>query len=249
MANDERRSDTFIREVDEELRREQLKALWDRFGWAFIGVCVLIVVIVAGYRGMIWWQERQAAEAGDRFVAALEILDAGDREAGEAELRAIMEEEGAGYAALAQFRLAGEAAAAGDTQGALAAYDAIAADGSLAGSLRDAARLKAALLALDMGDTSGAEERAGLLDVTGNPWRHAAREVLGLAAYEGGDLRGAREYFSAMQLDAETPIGIWQRAGVMNALIDGQLETAADEDMTADEPSDEASGEPGAEGQ
>jgi hypothetical protein len=51
MANDERRSETFIREVDEELRREQLHALWNRFGWIFIGICVLIVLITAGYRG------------------------------------------------------------------------------------------------------------------------------------------------------------------------------------------------------
>ena len=242
MANDERRPDTFIREVDEELRREQLKALWDRFGWAFIGVCVLIVAIVASYRGFVWWQDRQAAAAGDRFVAALEAIEDGDRAAGEAELRAIMEEEGAGYAALARFRLAGEAAATGDGEAALAAYDEIAADASLADSLRDAARLKAALLALDRGDLSGAEARAGPLDMPGNPWRHAAREVLGLAAYEAGDLRTARDYFSAMQLDAETPIGIWQRANAMNALIDGQLTTPAADNVAPDP-------EPAADGQ
>ncbi len=64
MADDERRSETFIREVDEELRRDQLKALWKRFAPLIIGVCVLVVAVTAGYRGWIWWHERQAGTGG-----------------------------------------------------------------------------------------------------------------------------------------------------------------------------------------
>lgn len=223
MANDERQTDTFIREVDEELRREQLKALWDRFGWAFIGVCVLIVAVTAGYRGWIWWQEQQAAQAGDRFIAALEAIESGSRDEGEAELREIVEGGSTGYATLARLKLAGETAAAGDSAAALAEYDTLARDGSLSQALRDVAQIRAALLALDMGDSDGAVERAEALNVSGNPWRHAAREVLGTAAYASGDLEAARTYFTSIQEDAETPPDIWQRSGLMVSLIDGQL--------------------------
>ncbi len=223
MADDDRRSDTFIREVDEELRREQLKAVWDRFGWLFVAVCVLIVAITAGYRGWLWWEERQAAQAGDRFMAALEAIESGNRAEGEAALQAIAEEGGAGYAALARMRLAGESAAAGDTEAAIAAYDALAGDNGLAQSLRDLARIRAALLALDAGDAAGAAERAAPLDEPGNPWRHAARDVLGMAAYVTGALEAAREHFTAIQEDAETPPDIWLRSGMMISLIDGQL--------------------------
>ncbi len=78
MANDERQSETFIREVDEELRRDQLKALWKGYAPFIIGVCVLIVAITAGYRGWMWWEERKAAEAGDRFMAALTAIESGE---------------------------------------------------------------------------------------------------------------------------------------------------------------------------
>src|SRR5882672_1283577 len=114
MANDERQSDTFIREVDEELRRDQLKALWTRFAPLIIGVCVLIVAITAGYRGWVWWEERKAAQAGDRFMAALTEIESGDRAKGEAELAAIAQDSDPGYSALARLRMAGEQAAAGD---------------------------------------------------------------------------------------------------------------------------------------
>jgi hypothetical protein len=241
MADDERRTETFIREVDEELRRAQLKALWDRFGWLFIGVCVLIVAITAGYRGWLWWEERQAAQAGDRFIAALEAMESGSREEGEADLRVIAERGGAGYAALARLRLAGESVAAGEKEAALAAYDALAADRSFAQPLRDLARIRSALIALDMADAAGAVERAAALNVPGNPWRHAAREVLGAAAYASGDLQTARDHFASIQQDAETPVDIWQRSGMMISLIEGQLKApgggageAAPSDAAAD---------------
>jgi hypothetical protein len=45
--------DSFIREVNEEIRREQAQALWDRFGPALLGIAILIVLgtaAVVGYR-------------------------------------------------------------------------------------------------------------------------------------------------------------------------------------------------------
>jgi hypothetical protein len=61
------------------------------------------------------------------------------------------------------------------------------------------------------------------LNVAGNPWRHAAREVIGTANYQAGDLPGARDAFAEIQQDAETPQDLWLRSGMMVALIDGQL--------------------------
>jgi hypothetical protein len=223
MADDERRSETFIREVDEELRRDQLKSLWKRFGPAFIGVCVLVVAVTAGYRGWIWWHERQAAQAGDRFLAAIEQIQSGQKAEGEAALQAIAKEGGAGYAALARLRLAGEKAGEGAKADALKAFDALASDISVPEPLRDIARVRAALIALDTGDLDGAKTRADPLAVSGNSWRHVAREILGTAAYQEGDLKGARDKFSEIQEDAQTPPDLWIRSGLMIALIDGQM--------------------------
>jgi hypothetical protein len=236
MADDERRSETFIREVDEELRRDQLKALWKRFGPAFVGVCVLIVAVTAGYRGWLWWTERQAAQAGDRFLSAIEQIQSGNRAEGEAALQAIAAEGGAGYAALARLRLAGEKAREGAHAEALAGFDTIAGDNSLSEPLRDIARIRAALIALDTGDLEGAKTRAEPLAVAGNSWRHVAREVLGTAAYQEGDLQAARDRFSEIQEDAETPPDLWFRSGLMIQLIDGQL--AAPAETAAEEPAE-----------
>lgn len=224
MAHDDRTSDQFIREVDEELRRDQLKSLWDRFGLFVIAAAVLIVLITAGYRGWIWWQDRQAAEWGDRYVAAVEASESGERDRAEEMLSEIVEKGAGGYPVLARLRLAAVRAEAGQTDAAIELYDNVAADRSVEAVIRDLARLRAALLALNQDELDGAVERAEGLAVSGSPWRHAAREVLGTAAFERGQLEEARERFVAIQQDAESPREARTRATVMIELIDGMTE-------------------------
>jgi hypothetical protein len=81
-------SDIF-KEVDEDLRREQVRKLWDRYGPYVIGLAILIVVATAGYRGWEYWQERQAQATGDRFLAALALANKGEHEPAVAALKAI----------------------------------------------------------------------------------------------------------------------------------------------------------------
>ena len=99
-----------IREVDEELRHERYKKLWDRFGLYVIGAALIIVLGVAGWRGWEWYAARQAAESGARFEVALQLATDGKREEAQAAFEAIAENGTAGYRTLARFRAAAAAA-------------------------------------------------------------------------------------------------------------------------------------------
>ena len=69
-------SDIF-QEVDEEVRREQLKKLWERYqNYVFAGA-FLILAAVGGWRGYDWWQAKQAAETGAAFEAAQTLSQEG----------------------------------------------------------------------------------------------------------------------------------------------------------------------------
>ena len=227
MANDDRTTDQFIREVDEELRRDQLKELWDRFGTLIIAVCVGVVAITAGYNGWVWWQEKQAAEAGDRYLAALQSIDGKNTEKARQALEEIAGNGPGGYAMLARLRSAALAAQSGDTSTAMTGFDAIADDSGADNTIRDLARLRAALIALDTGELDGAENRVEALAGAGNPWRHAAREIIGTVAYARGDMAAARERFATIQSDVEAPADARNRAGLMLSLIDGQMPASA----------------------
>ena len=84
---------------------------------------------------------------------------------------------------LSRFQLAAAEAKAGDTDKAVADYDALASDTSVDDILHGHATLQAAALRLDKADYAEMEKRLkGLID-TDSAWSFSARELLGLSAY------------------------------------------------------------------
>ena len=74
-------------EVDEEVRRDQLKKLWDRYSIYLIALAVLIVVGMAAWRGYEYWVAKKAAAAGAEFEAAIALNEQGKK----AEARVFLE--------------------------------------------------------------------------------------------------------------------------------------------------------------
>jgi hypothetical protein len=217
----EQMTDVF-REVDEDLRREQLKKLWDRYGTYVLALAILIVVATAGWRFFEYWQESRAQATGDRFVAALKLAEQGKHDQAIAALTDLTKSGSGDYPVLAGFRVAAEKAAAGDDKGAVAEYDAVAQRSGVPPLVRDLARIRAALLLADTASVAELNTRIGDLTATGNGWRQSAREILGLAAFRENDLTAARKYFSDIAADRETPSDLHQRAELMLAVIDAR---------------------------
>jgi hypothetical protein len=212
-----------FREVDEDLRREQAKRLWDRFAPYVIALAVLIVAVTAGYRGWVYWQERQAAASGDRFLAALDLATAGKHAEAITALEALTKDGSGNYPVLASFRIAAEKAGTGDVKGAVETFDAIAVNTTASPDIRTMARLRAGMLLVDTMPFPEFEKRIGDLASTGNVWRHSARELLGLAAWRTGDYDAARKYFDMINSDQDSPQDLRQRAQLMLSLITARL--------------------------
>lgn len=222
MTDDDRRTDQFIREVDEELRREQLHTLWQRYGAYIVGTCVAVVLFTAGFNGWAWWKKNQAERVGDLYIAADRLVQDGKNEEAIQAFEAIAGSEDSGYAALAALRTAALKIEAGDNAGAIANFDAVANDSGVDGILRDLARLRAAYLVIDQGDLDGAQSRVVSLAVPGNPWRHGAREILGLVAMKRGENEVATGYFSQIEADEEAPGDTRARATALIAVLQGE---------------------------
>lgn len=213
--------DSFLREVDEAVRQERYRQLWDRYGLYVLGAAGLIVLGVAGQKGWTYWQDRQAANAGAKFTQALTMDDGADATKAREMLSALAESGPAGYRILARFQLAAAAAKAGETDKAVADYDALAKDPSVDPILRDRAALQAAALRLDKADYAEMEGRLkGLID-SNSAWRYSARELLGLSAFRLKNMREAERQFSALIGDQGTPPNLRERADMMLALIVG----------------------------
>lgn len=192
--------DSFLREVEEELRSDKLKAFWRRFAPFIIGGAVLIVLLVAANEAWRWWRSSTAADASNRYYAAAELAADGDVEGAQAAFAELAAEGPTGYAILARFQGAALLAEQGDAQGAIAAYDALAA--SLERQrLRELAYVLGAYLAVDHLDAAAVEQRVGGLTGEESPMRNNAREALGLAHYKAGNIEEARANFEAIAAD------------------------------------------------
>ena len=215
------RGDSFLREVDEAVRQERYKKLWDQYGVYALGLAALIVAGVAAYKGWAYWQERQAQAAGAKFSEALTMLDGADATKAKDVIALLAEEGPPGYRVLARFQLAAAEAKAGDIDKAVADYDALASDSSVDEILRGHATLQAAALRLDKTDYAEMERRLKDLAEGDSAWRFSARELLGLSAYRLNDMRKAVKQFGALVSDQGTPPNLRERADMMLALIVG----------------------------
>lgn len=213
--------DSFIREVSEELRQDQAKALWDRYGWIAIGAAVIVVVVTAGVVGWNYWTTAQANRSGDAFSQALGLASEGRNDEAIAALEQLEQDGYGSYPVLARLRAATVMAEKGDIDQAVAAFDAASTDSSVPAAIRDMARLRAALLLVDHGEYEEVSARVETLTADTNTLRHTAREALGLAAWKQGRPADALALFDQVADDSEAPRNARERATLMAELIRG----------------------------
>jgi hypothetical protein len=207
-------------EVDEEVRRERLKQLWDRYSLLIIAVCVLIVGGIAAWRAYDWYVAREAAKAGARFEAAVALMEQGKTKEAEAAFGEIAKSAPGGYPTLARLREA-NALGATDKDAAVKAYDAIARDGSVPAIFQDLASVRAGLLLVDTAGLADMQRRLEPLADSTRAFQHSARELLALSAWRNNDAGAAKKYLDEIAKDGETPAGVRARADVLSALIAG----------------------------
>jgi hypothetical protein len=205
-------------EVDEEVRREQLKRLWERYSILIIAVVVLIVAGVGGWRGYEWWQNKKAAAAGAQFEQAVTLSEAGKHAQAEAAFAKVAAAAPGGYRVLARLRAAAELAQTKPTD-AVKAYDAITADPSVGETMQDLAAVRAGMLLVDTAPLAEMQRRLEPLTGPTRTFRHTARELLALSAWRNHDFAAARKYIDMITTDAESPPGTRARAEVLAALI------------------------------
>lgn len=243
------RTDTFIREVEEELRREHLQRLWERFGVYLVGAAVLLVLAVAGYKYVQHDRITTAQASGARYEAAVRLAASGKAEDAHKAFEELTKGSSAGYATLARLRLAAAAAKAGNTSEAIKTYDAIAGGSSAAPDalLRDFAALQAAMLSLDTADWTQMQNRLNDLANDRNPWRASARELLGLAAYKAGKLDEARKEFERLLGDKATPPSMVERTQLMLSVLTETETGKATAPQRPEQATDKAPGKAGTE--
>ncbi|MFB9948129.1 tetratricopeptide repeat protein [Rhizobium puerariae] len=207
--------DSFIREVNEELRSDQVKYAWKRFRPAVIAIVVLIVGGAIAKESYEWWDTRSSSQSGDKFLAALQLASQDKPDDALAAFEALEKDGTGSYPVLARMRAASLQQAKGDMAGAIASFSAVGKDGHAPQAMRDLAKMRAAWLLIDTGTYEQVAAEVQAVANPGNPLASSAREALGLAAYKVGDMKKAKEWFQQIANDASAPRNIANRAQIM----------------------------------
>lgn len=209
-------NDGIFREVDEEVRQEEYKKLWSRYGNLITGIAVVFVLAIAGWQGWLYYQQKQAEDASSIYYDALRKASDGKTDDALANLAIIKHP---GFGQLAKLEEAAILGNKGDTDKAVAAYDAFAADMANDPALADLARIRAGYLLVDSQSPDQLLTRLGRYDKDNAQWHNQAREIFGLSAYRVKDYAMADRYFNAIAADAKASPGLKQRAELMLQLI------------------------------
>jgi hypothetical protein len=205
-------------EVDEEVRRDQLKKLWDQYSLYIVAMALLIIAAVGGWRGYEYLEAKKAAEAGGAFNKAVALSEQNKHAEAETAFTDLAAKAPSGYRMLARFRAAAEAANR-DPKAAAKMFDDLAADRGVGAEQQALARVRAAGLLLDTTSYSDVLQRLQGDAAPEATFRHAARELLALSALRANDATAARQWLDMISLDGETPPSLRSRAEALQALL------------------------------
>ena len=205
-------------EVDEDVRRDQLKKLWDQYSLYIVAGALLIIASVGGWRGYEYLEAKKAAEAGAAFDKAVELSEQNKHTEAEAAFADLAAKAPSGYRVLARLRTAAEVASR-DPQAAAKMFDEIAADRSVGVPEQELARVRAAQLLLETSTYPNLLQRLEAAAAPGATFRHTARELLALSAWRANDMTAARQWLDQIANDGETPPSLRSRAEALQALL------------------------------
>lgn len=206
-----------FREVDEEVRQDQVQ-LWLARYWAWLLVAGLLIVAGAGaWRFYDYWRTQQEQASGGNYIDALKLARDGKGADAIKLLDQVAREGTPGYRALARFRAAAEIGLTDAAAGAKA-FDALSSDPSINPALQDVARLRAAALLVDTLDPQAIRTRLEPLADTNSAFRNPARELLALVALKGNDGAAADRWLDAILTDRTASQAEKQRAAALQAL-------------------------------
>lgn len=204
-------NEEFIREVDDELRREQALTIWKRYGRWIIGLVVAGLALFGAY---LWWQndsETKRGVEGEQLSTALDDLAAGKSDTAKAELEKLAAAQSSGVAVAAKLATAALALSKGETQAAATTYGAIAADTTLDQPYRDLALVRQTAVEFDTLKPEDVVSRLKPLAAPGNPWFGSAGEMVGIAYLKMGKNDLAAAMFAAVAKDNGVPESIRER--------------------------------------
>jgi hypothetical protein len=205
-------NETFLREVDENLRRDQMQDFFKRYG-ALLIIAVILFLIASG--GFIWWKQHEVKRSGaevEKLAAIYKDVGSGKMDQAPQQLDELAKSGSKAVRASALFARGALALQQNDTKLAASTYKSIADDSGLPKPYRDAALVRQTALEFDQLQPGDVIARLQPLAKPGEPWFGSAGEMTALALVKQGKRQEAGQLYAAIAKDQGVPQTIRARA-------------------------------------
>lgn len=220
-------NEAFLREVDENLRRDQATDFAKRYGKWLIAAVILFLVAVGGW---LFWQNRQQQQTAaqtEELMAIYNDIATGRTRQAQVRLAPLKDSGNDIVRALALLTEAAIALDKNDRNAALANYRAIADDKAMPQSYRDLSLIRATALEFDTMKPDQVIARLEPLTKPGNPWFGTAGEMTAMAYLKQGQRERAGRLFAAIAADPQVPETLRNRAVQVAATLGIEATAAA----------------------
>lgn len=205
-------TETFVREVDENLRRDRVR---DFFVDNKVTLVLALVLFLAASGGLIWLQQHRrdlAEQHVEQLAQIYKDIGTGNTSKVAEQLDDLANAGSKGVRATALFTRAAFAIQQSDNKAAIATYKKIADEGSFPQSYRDAALIRQTALEFDQLQPQQVVTRLQPLAKPGSPWFGSAGEMTALALVKQGKNKEAGELFATIAKDKDVPQSLRDRS-------------------------------------
>jgi len=212
-------TDAFIKEVDEDVKNDNLKAFWNKYGLYVIVFVIGALTLAVSFESIKAWKVKRDEAMSNTYITTLDMQTRGKLDESLKLLQKISEDGNGIYRDIAKLQTVNILLEQGNFYKALTELEAIINNEKINHSLRDASRLKFVSLKFD---NMSRDEIASVLAPISNEaqWAPYAKEFSAMAAIRDNDLEEAKtlygEIFAMPDLSDELRVRVQDILSVLN---------------------------------
>ena len=218
------KEDAFIQEVNEELKNEKIRNIWNNYGLYIIAFIVAVLTAAVSFETFKNWHDKKHQNISDVYAVAVALQGQGKYEDSLRILKDLEKKAGSSfYGQLSQLQRANILAEQEKEDEAAAVLQDFTVQKDINKSLHDVAVIKLASYKLDNSSYQDIEKLLKpLIDENGN-WTAIAQEMLAMSAIYAKNFEQAKELYARAAENPNAPDELKSRAQDMLLILDEEI--------------------------
>jgi hypothetical protein len=198
-------TDAFIREVDEDVKNDDFKILWNKYGTYIVAFVVIAVTVAVCFDRIRMWQAEQNQIRTENYMVAAQLKNNPDETI--AALQKINTESKGILSDFAKLQIANVLLAQGKTEEALTTLQLLTDDKNADPAVKNIALIKLASYKVDTISRSELENLLQPVLNDNSSWSPIAKDLLAISAIREGNVETAKQIYTEILKNKDLPEG------------------------------------------